>query len=354
MVESSSNAPYRSQKFKAKGQAVLRSHRDQPESDLSCSFTHLSYSFPLKLLSPRITSKDALNSARRQRLKSQPSSDDTTLPKKDSSSSNALNGSDAPYIFSLEEEAERVEREKEKERVSTSKISSDKVESKPYQDKAIAALFIVGYGGGLVSGDSISLEIDVGSNSTLLLLTQGSTKVFKSRKSFSSKQELTLEKKQISNQSRLEQTSNSSSLDQSSSSTSTHDSNSNPAPSKILVESNPTTSQIFKCLIRKDSTLILLPDPVTCFTNSKYYQTQFFDLRDKETSSLVLLDWITPGRMLSVGSELGHGRGNVGFEKQSKDGKQGTSEEEEKVKYGQHSGPELWQFESYRSRNVSF
>lgn len=36
----------------------------------------------------------------------------------------------------------------------------------------IAIAYMLSYGGGLVSGDRIDLEVDVGSNSTLMLLTQ--------------------------------------------------------------------------------------------------------------------------------------------------------------------------------------
>jgi urease accessory protein len=36
----------------------------------------------------------------------------------------------------------------------------------------IAIAYILSYGGGLVSGDQIELDVDVGSNSALMLLTQ--------------------------------------------------------------------------------------------------------------------------------------------------------------------------------------
>lgn len=134
----------------------------------------------------------------------------------------------------------------------------------------MTALYIVGYGGGLVSGDCVDLDIDVGERCTLLLLTQGSTKVFKMRRSAS---------------------------------TSPH------------TDNTLTTRQTMRFLIQPSSTLLVLPSPVTCYQSARYLQVQRFDLRCARTSSLVLLDWITPGREY-------------------------LSRKDEK-----------WAFESYRSRN---
>jgi urease accessory protein len=200
----------RTQTFTGSGLAILRSHGnvDKPSS----SFTHLSSTFPLKLISPRTSSKDANLRIARQ---------DAT--------------SDA---------------------------------------KSVAALYVVGYGGGLVSGDKVSIDFDVGQRCTLLVLTQGSTKVFKIR--------------------------GSNTID----------------PSEASV-----TSQTFRCIIQKGATLVVLPDPVTCFADSRYQQTQQFDLRCKVTSSLILLDWFTPGRQ-HLASKAGEAAIN-----------------------------ETWAFESYQSRN---
>src|ERR1700751_667251 len=48
------------------------------------------------------------------------------------------------------------------------------------------SLFMMSYGGGLVGGDKIDLSVNVQSGSKLALLTQGSTKIFKQRKSVDS------------------------------------------------------------------------------------------------------------------------------------------------------------------------
>lgn len=47
--------------------------------------------------------------------------------------------------------------------------------------------------------------------------------------------------------------------------------------------------------MQKDGLLLLLPDPVTCFSDAAYNQIQTFKL--EEGSSVALLDWITAGRM---------------------------------------------------------
>jgi urease accessory protein len=46
--------------------------------------------------------------------------------------------------------------------------------------------------------------------------------------------------------------------------------------------------------IAPDSSLFLLPDPVTCFRSASYTQVQTFHLA--RSASIVLLDWVTSGR----------------------------------------------------------
>lgn len=40
--------------------------------------------------------------------------------------------------------------------------------------------------------------------------------------------------------------------------------------------------------------MVVIPDPVTCFSTARYYQKQIFRL--VSNSNLVLVDWITSGR----------------------------------------------------------
>lgn len=130
----------------------------------------------------------------------------------------------------------------------------------------------------------MELDVDVGEGCTLLLLTQGSTKVFKVRSPPSSASARREEER----------------------------------------HSRPITRQYTRFLIRPRSTLVLLPDPVTCYASSRYAQAQRFDVQCARTSSLVLLDWFTPGRQHLLRS--------------SGDSTSGTQSE-------------AWRFQSYRSRN---
>jgi urease accessory protein len=54
------------------------------------------------------------------------------------------------------------------------------------------------------------------------------------------------------------------------------------------------TEQTMVVTLHPHAALFLLPDPVTCFESASYNQIQKFRLHD--TSSLVLLDWVTSGR----------------------------------------------------------
>ncbi|ORY56193.1 UreD urease accessory protein-domain-containing protein [Leucosporidium creatinivorum] len=116
-------------------------------------------------------------------------------------------------------------------------------------------LYMISYGGGLVAGDQVVMHVEVEKGATLVLLTQGSTKVFKTRPG----RFLTA----------------------------------TPLPDGTLPT---TTRQLLHIKIHPSSTLILLPSPVTCFSKANYAQRQTFDLGD-ETSNLLLLDWYTSGRM---------------------------------------------------------
>ncbi|GAA5849769.1 hypothetical protein JCM3766R1_000255 [Sporobolomyces carnicolor] len=116
----------------------------------------------------------------------------------------------------------------------------------------VQVAWLISYGGGLVGGDRIRMKIRVERGSTLVLLTQGSTKVFKTR------------------------------------------------PDRYLssdaTASGRTTRQLYRMSVAPRSFLVLLPAPVTCFSRSLYHQKQVVHLED-ETSSVILLDWYTSGRM---------------------------------------------------------
>ncbi|GAA5864500.1 hypothetical protein JCM3774_005147 [Rhodotorula dairenensis] len=135
----------------------------------------------------------------------------------------------------------------------------------------VQCVYVLSYGGGLVAGDRVRLKVDVKQGSTLVMLTQGSTKVFKVR------------------------------------------------PGQYLTANSfnrtSSTVQLYRISVAPSACLVLLPAPVTCFSRARYSQRQVVRLAD-ESSSLVLLDWYTSGRMA----------------------------------YGDHRGEE-WEFAMYRSEN---
>lgn len=103
-------------------------------------------------------------------------------------------------------------------------------------------LFLLTYGGGLVAGDIINLSIDLGSNTRLALVTQGSTKLYKS-------------------------------------------------PSNSVV-----SRQELEVFIRKGASICYLPDPTQPFRDSNYEQRQRFWIDHSGQGDLCLLDWLSEGR----------------------------------------------------------
>jgi urease accessory protein len=123
----------------------------------------------------------------------------------------------------------------------------------------VQTLYMLSYGGGLVSGDRISLDIDLDANTILCLLTQGSTKVYRTRAGRPPSAAI-------------------------------------PArPEPKAKTPSPATRQMLRARVAEGATLFLLPAPVTCFSGSSYSQTQRIQLASS-TSTLVLLDWFTSGR----------------------------------------------------------
>ncbi|CAM9958409.1 unnamed protein product, partial [Ectocarpus sp. 13 AM-2016] len=94
--------------------------------------------------------------------------------------------------------------------------------------------YTLGYGGGAVCGDEVTITCHVEENSTAALTTQGSTKIHRA-------------------------------------------------------------SQTLLSRVARAALLVVVPDPVTCFENSSFRQHQRFLL--DHGSSLVLVDWLTSGRM---------------------------------------------------------
>jgi urease accessory protein len=109
----------------------------------------------------------------------------------------------------------------------------------PRRRSAAAWVYLSTYGGGLVAGDEIDLRVHVGAGAVGVLGTQASTKVYRS-------------------------------------------------PQQIPCR------QTLRASIAGGGLLVVVPDPLTCFAQARYEQTQSFRLED--SGSLVLVDWLTSGR----------------------------------------------------------
>ncbi|KAJ1978403.1 hypothetical protein H4R34_003218 [Dimargaris verticillata] len=145
--------------------------------------------------------------------------------------------------------------------------------SEPQWTGQSCAVYIVTYGGGIVHGDRIQLDIHVDPGVGLTLLTQGSTKVFRARKPHDAA--IALQPK------------------------SAQPPSATPGTTSLL----PTTdtapalfsSQYATITVAPGGCLVYLPSPVTCFRGSRYVQRQRITLQSPR-SSAVFLDWFTGGR----------------------------------------------------------
>lgn len=105
----------------------------------------------------------------------------------------------------------------------------------------VHTVFLLTYGGGIVAGDSIDLNVRLEGRTRLVLLTQGSTKIFKT-------------------------------------------------PDPGLVSRQHMTATLVA-----NSALVYLPDPVQPFAQSAFSQAQIYCLVNGE-GSLCVCDWVTGGR----------------------------------------------------------
>ena len=110
----------------------------------------------------------------------------------------------------------------------------------------VHTVYLLSYGGGLVAGDAINLKVILEANTRLVLLTQGSTKLFK-------------------------------------------------APNRDVLSKQCTTVEV-----APTSALCYLPDPVQPFERSNFEQTQVYNILTPQAGSqsgnLCVLDWVCNGR----------------------------------------------------------
>lgn len=107
----------------------------------------------------------------------------------------------------------------------------------PRNHGGAAWVFTSTYGGGLVDGDAIALDVEIGDEASALVSSQASTKVYRSPRGVSS---------------------------------------------------------LLQARVGSGAMLAVIPDPVVCFAGSSYRQSQRYDLA--ADAGLVCLDWMTSGR----------------------------------------------------------
>lgn len=110
------------------------------------------------------------------------------------------------------------------------------------QQKHVTVVFLLTYGGGLVGGDTINLKVSLAEYTRLVLVTQGSTKLFKS-------------------------------------------------PTRAI-----KSCQTINVTVGQGAALCYLPDPTQPFAESVYAQRQNFFVHPNGHSSLCVLDWVSEGR----------------------------------------------------------
>jgi urease accessory protein len=109
----------------------------------------------------------------------------------------------------------------------------------PRRSTSAAWAFASTFGGGLVAGDRIDMEVGVREGARAVLATQSSTKVYRS-------------------------------------------------------PSGATCQQILNATVESDALFVVAPDPVTCFAGARYEQRQIIRLAPDAT--LIYVDWLTSGR----------------------------------------------------------
>jgi urease accessory protein len=110
----------------------------------------------------------------------------------------------------------------------------------PQNHSAAAWVYLASYGGGLVGGDALQIDIEVERGAAAVISTQASTKVYRSPQG---------------------------------------------------------ASQRVRAEVADDALLVLAPDPVVCFARSSYAQD--LEIRLAERGALVLVDWLGAGRIAS-------------------------------------------------------
>jgi urease accessory protein UreH/urease accessory protein UreF len=139
-----------------------------------------------------------------------------------------------------------------------------------------AVLHLSSYGGGLVPGDSLELDIDVrGRDAVLCILTQGGQRIYRPGEQF--------RKHNSYNYEGMESTTNA------------------VSPSKLCLAT-------LQCTVEPGGTLFYLPDPTVPYYQSSFEERRKFTCQYDNGSSasmgsIIAVDWYSSGRRLSTGME---------------------------------------------------
>ncbi|HQX51771.1 MAG TPA: urease accessory protein UreD [Planctomycetaceae bacterium] len=109
----------------------------------------------------------------------------------------------------------------------------------PRRKSPVPHVYTSSYGGGLLAGDQTDLLVQLDEGSRCVLSSQASTKIYKNPRGL-------------------------------------------------------PCSQTMQARIGRAATLVLVPEPISCFAGSRYDQIQRFDIA--ATGNLVLVDWVSSGR----------------------------------------------------------
>lgn len=145
--------------------------------------------------------------------------------------------------------------------------------------RGVRLAYMIAYGGGLVAGDHIHLDVSV--SGTLVLLTQGSTKVFKHAAGVRRPQSHLLYGEDAGRGGAPRPLN-------------TYSGGRYPEDRRGVEPEAPTSRQRMRVRVAPGSTVLLLPDSISPFKDSRYVQAQRFEL--VPGASCLVLDWVNSGR----------------------------------------------------------
>ena len=132
-----------------------------------------------------------------------------------------------------------------------------------------ALLHLSSYGGGLVPGDSLVLDVEVGPDASLVILTQGGQRIYRPGKQFAFKEY---------------------------SYSSSHD---KTGLDEVPNRKDKLCRSAINCKVQEGGSLFYLPDPTVPYDESAFREERAFSCM--EHGSIIAVDWYSSGRRFSTG-----------------------------------------------------